>query len=352
MYSGGTPNISNRSYYDGNIPFIKSGEINLNSTKECLSKLGLENSSAKLISSGDILIALYGATAGNIAISKINGAINQAVLCLNVDINKYYFYYYFQSKIDYWLSKYLQGGQPNLSAELLSKFHINYTSNNYEQEKISLFLKLLDNKIDVNERKIEALKKYRKGLLKIVCEQGHVCLLGEVLKEEIHKTKINNEYPIISSTSEGVFLQKDYFNHQVASDNNVGYKIIRKNQIVFSPQNLWLGNINLNDKYDVGCVSPSYKIYSFDTELIDPQFFIEYLKTPYMLYQYKLCSEQGASVVRRNLDLSSFLELKITLPNSEKQKIIGALKTHLDLLNRQLFLLKRVKSFLLQNMFI
>ena len=185
-----------------------------------------------------------------------------------------------------------------------------------------------------------------------MCEKGHVCLLGEVLKEEIHKTKVNNEYPIISSTSEGVFLQKDYFNHQVASDNNVGYKIIRKNQIVFSPQNLWLGNINLNDKYDVGCVSPSYKIYSFDTAFIEPQFFIEYLKTSYMLYQYKLCSEQGASVVRRNLDLSSFLELKITLPNLEKQKIIGTLKTHLDLLDRQLFLLRQIKSFLLQNMFI
>ena len=185
-----------------------------------------------------------------------------------------------------------------------------------------------------------------------MCKHGCVCLLGEVLREEIHKTKINNEHPIISSTSEGVFLQKDYFNHQVASNNNIGYKIIRKNQIVFSPQNLWLGNINLNDKYDVGCVSPSYKIYSFDTELIDPQFFIEYLKTPYMLYQYKLCSEQGASVVRRNLDLSSFLKLKIILPNLEIQKIIGVLKTHLDLLDRQLFLLRQIKSFLLQNMFI
>ena len=176
--------------------------------------------------------------------------------------------------------------------------------------------------------------------------------MGEVLNEEIHKTKVNNEYPIISSTSEGVFLQKDYFNHQVASNNNVGYKIIRRNQIVFSPQNLWLGNINLNDKYDVGCVSPSYKIYSFNTELIDPQFFIEYLKTPYMLYQYKLCSEQGASVIRRNLDLSLFLELKIILPNLETQKIIGALKTHLDLLDKQLFLLRQIKKFLLQNMFI
>lgn len=221
-----------------------------------------------------------------------------------------------------------------------------------EQEKIGKFLCLIEKKCNLISLKIEVLKKYRKGLLKIVCEQGHVCLLGEVLSEEIHKTKVNNEYPIISSTSEGVFLQKDYFNHQVASDNNVGYKIIRRNQIVFSPQNLWLGNINLNDKYDVGCVSPSYKIYSFDTELIDPQFFIEYLKTPYMLYRYKLCSEQGASVVRRNLDLSSFLEIKITIPDLETQKIIGALKTHLDLLDRQLFLLKQVKSFLFQNMFI
>ena len=221
-----------------------------------------------------------------------------------------------------------------------------------EQQKISKFLSFLDFKINVIKNKISTLKKYRKGLLKIVCEQGHVCLLDEVLSEEIHKTKVNNEYPIISSTREGVFLQKDYFNHQVASDNNVGYKIIRRNQIVFSPQNLWLGNINLNDKYDVGCVSPSYKIYSFDTELIDPQFFIEYLKTPYMFYQYKLCSDQGASVVRRNLDLSSFLDIKITLPDLETQKIIGALKTHLDLLDRQLFLLKKVKSFLFQNMFI
>ena len=227
-----------------------------------------------------------------------------------------------------------------------------YYPEKLEQQKIVDLFEYIDTKIALLEKKIEALKKYRKGLLKIVCKHGCVCLLGEVLREEIHKTKINNEHPIISSTSEGVFLQKDYFNHQVASNNNIGYKIIRKNQIVFSPQNLWLGNINLNDKYDVGCVSPSYKIYSFDTELIDPQFFIEYLKTPYMLYQYKLCSEQGASVVRRNLDLSSFLKLKIILPNLEIQKIIGVLKTHLDLLDRQLFLLRQIKSFLLQNMFI
>ena len=239
-----------------------------------------------------------------------------------------------------------------ISHKEISKLKINFPINKHEQEKIGLFFDLIDNKIQIIKNKVEALKKYKKRLLKIVCKQDRVCILGDVLREEIHKTKVNNQYPIISSTSEGVFLQKKYFNHQVASDNNVGYKIIIKNQIVFSPQNLWLGNINLNDKYDIGCVSPSYKIYSINTELIDPQFFIEYLKTPYMLYQYKLCSEQGASVVRRNLDLSSFLKLKIALPNLETQKIIGVLRTRLDLLGKQLLLLKNIKSFLLKNMFI
>ena len=289
-------------------------------------------------------------------ILNIGGAIHDGWLLISEfsnEFNKEFLRAYLESNIcKSQYNKAAAGGVvSNLNKEIVKSIYVSYPSI-IEQNKIARFLSLTDYKLEVLEAKIATLKKYRKGLLKIVCEKGHVCLLGEVLKEEIHKTKVNNEYPIISSTSEGVFLQKDYFNHQVASDNNVGYKILRKNQIVFSPQNLWLGNINLNDKYDVGCVSPSYKIYSFDTAFIEPQFLIEYLKTSYMLYQYKLCSEQGASVVRRNLDLSSFLELKITLPNLEKQKIIGTLKTHLDLLDRQFFLLRQIKSFLLQNMFI
>jgi type I restriction enzyme S subunit len=82
FYSGGTPLTSRREYFDGDIPFIRSGEINSDKTEQFISQLGLKNSSAKMVAKGDILFALYGATSGEVGISKLNGAINQAVLCI------------------------------------------------------------------------------------------------------------------------------------------------------------------------------------------------------------------------------------------------------------------------------
>ena len=76
-FSGGTPSASNKAYYDGDIPFIKSGEINDAKTEQFINEIALANSSAKIVNKGDLLLALYGATSGEIAISKLEGAINQ-----------------------------------------------------------------------------------------------------------------------------------------------------------------------------------------------------------------------------------------------------------------------------------
>ena len=74
-YSGGTPNVATSSFYGGNIPFIRSGEIKESTTELSLTKEGLENSSAKMVKKGDILYALYGATSGEVSISLINGRL-------------------------------------------------------------------------------------------------------------------------------------------------------------------------------------------------------------------------------------------------------------------------------------
>ena len=75
-------------------------------------------------------------------------------------------------------------------------------------------------------------------------------------------------------------------------------------------KNLWLGNINLNNDFEIGMVSPSYKIYEIDNS-INSSWLITMLKSQNMLYKYKQISEQGASVVRRNLDLSQFFRNNI-----------------------------------------
>ena len=92
FYSGGTPSTSIREYYEGTIPFIKSGEIYGEITEQFLNDIALKNSSAKMVFKGDILYALYGANSGEVAISKIEGAINQAVLCVRTELNNLFIY--------------------------------------------------------------------------------------------------------------------------------------------------------------------------------------------------------------------------------------------------------------------
>ena len=89
-YSGGTPSTQVPEYYDGEISFINSGDLNqrhIKSVKGMLSILGVENSSAKFVKKNTLLMALYGATAGVVAITHIDAVINQAVLAIVVKEN-------------------------------------------------------------------------------------------------------------------------------------------------------------------------------------------------------------------------------------------------------------------------
>ncbi|HJD95744.1 MAG TPA: restriction endonuclease subunit S, partial [Bacteroides togonis] len=100
-YSGGTPKTTEKKYYGGNIPFIRSAEIGKDKTELSITQEGLNNSSAKMIQKGDLLIALYGANSGDIAISKIDGAINQAILCIKAKSNNLFIYYTLLKKQKY-----------------------------------------------------------------------------------------------------------------------------------------------------------------------------------------------------------------------------------------------------------
>ncbi|SEP96139.1 type I restriction enzyme, S subunit, partial [Ignavigranum ruoffiae] len=136
-FSGGTPSVKNKEYYNGHIPFIRSGEIYNETTELFISESGLINSSAKLVNVGDILLALYGATSGEASLSKIKGAINQAILAIiPIKIDKKFLLYWLINNKDKILSTYLQGGQGNLSASIVKDLVISYPKNIKEQKKI------------------------------------------------------------------------------------------------------------------------------------------------------------------------------------------------------------------------
>lgn len=172
--------------------------------------------------------------------------------------------------------------------------------------------------------------------------------LGEMLKEFSIKSKAEDEYTVLSSTNSGMEIRDG----RVSGTSNLGYKIIEDGDLVLSPQNLWLGNINVND-IGKGLVSPSYKTFKFvdlDSQFIEPQ-----LRLPRMLEEYKNTSTQGASVVRRNLELDSFYQIPIRVPSWKEQKKIGSFFKQLEdivtLHQRELELLKDIKKSLLKKMF-
>ena len=240
-----------------------------------------------------------------------------------------------------------------INSDNLSKIEV-FIPSKKEQAKTTEFLLLLYKKIELLESKISILKKYKKGFVNKMIFGDIKVPLENFLSETSERTTINNQYDIISSTVEGCFLQKEYFNHQVASQNNSGYKIVKRNQIIFSPQNLWLGNINLNEEFEIGIVSPSYKV--FNILKINPKYLIELLKTNKMKYLYKICSEQGASVVRRNLNMEQLLKSKISIHNKNMQnKIANLLFCYDKILRNYKIKLKQLhllKLQLLKNLFI
>ena len=163
-FSGGTPKSTEKKYYGGSTPFIRSAEIAKNSTELFLTDEGLKNSSAKLVKKGDLLIALYGANSGDVAISKIDGAINQAILCLRSDFSNEFVSHYFFLKKDWITRRYLQGGQGNLSGQIVKSIEL-YFPKQEEQQKIASCLSALDELIMAQAEKIEQLKMHKKGLM-------------------------------------------------------------------------------------------------------------------------------------------------------------------------------------------
>ena len=163
-YSGGTPDTTRVEFYDGDIPFIRSAEIDKNDTELFLTQEGLSNSAAKLVAKGDVLVALYGANSGDVALAKIDGAINQAILCLKSENSNAFIYQYLAHIKNWIVSTYIQGGQGNLSAEIVKSIKLCFPTPE-EQQKIASCLTSLDDLITAQTQQLAALKTHKKGLM-------------------------------------------------------------------------------------------------------------------------------------------------------------------------------------------
>ena len=213
FYSGGTPSSTQKNFYNGEIPFIRSGEIHSETTELTLTQEGLNNSSAKLVKEGDLLLALYGATSGDIAISQINGAINQAILCIRSKHNNQFIKSTWVKHCSHILQVYLQGGQGNLSAEIVKKLKFSFP-NNKEQKKIADFVSLLEDRIATQIKIIEDLKKLKSAIRAKLFSQIETSCESNIQIRDMLNYEQPSEY-IVQSTEYSDEYEIENWNAQV-----------------------------------------------------------------------------------------------------------------------------------------
>lgn len=221
--SGGTPSRKNPSYYEGTIPWIKTGELDddyIFQTEEHISEEALAHSSAKIFPINTIVIAMYGATIGKVGIMGMNASTNQACACgvCSPAINYQYLFYYACSQKDSFILKAKGGAQPNISQEII-KTHSVPLPPLPEQQRIVDRIESLFAKLDEAKEKAQAVVdgfEIRKVAIL------HKAFTGELTARWRRENSIskseweNRRLSQISTIISGYAFSSNDFNHQNA----------------------------------------------------------------------------------------------------------------------------------------
>ena len=320
-----------------------------------------------LIQENDILITLTGTTnkkdyGYTVQMEQPkNLLLNQRCALIRASkVNEKYLFYLLNSndflKQFYASSTGGTGNQTNVSINDMLDFKV-CISNENDQLKISNILSALDKKILTQIKIIDDLvlqKKYIISSLLKSIQDNEKIMLKDILFDYNIKTTINNEYPVLSSTASGMYLQSDYFNKETSSDNTIGYKIVPRGYCTYrSMSDTGLFTFNIQNLVEKGIVSPAYPVFSSNDDYIN-EFIILYLNNSSYIKKQILELKSGGT--RFALPFSTLCTLKI--PKLEKEKQLSLIKTitafERKIENEEIILnaLHQQKIFLLNNMFI
>ncbi|MCT3509907.1 restriction endonuclease subunit S [Lactobacillus delbrueckii subsp. bulgaricus] len=354
-YSGGTPTAGTSNYYGGAIPFIRSGEISKDSTELTITEEGLNNSAAKLVKRGDILYALYGATSGEVSISRLDGAINQAILAIKpcIGYDSYLLMSLLKNEKKKIRKKFLQGGQGNLSARIVKNIKLDIPSIN-EQTKIGCLLLQLDRTITLHEEKKHQLERLKSALLQkmFADKSGYPPVRFEGFSNEWGHCKLRDVADITTgSRNHQDSVTDGKYPFFVRSD-----KVERLNEYDFDTKAILVpgdGRIGEIFHYYNGKFALHQRVYKVDNfNGINELFLLGLFKYSFKEHALRLNAQGTVPSLR----LPMFTNWSISVPMITEQERIGVffqkLERTISLYDHKLELLKKVKRSMLQAMFI
>ena len=351
--SGTTPTSSHIDYYNSeDICWIQSGDLYktsyISNTAVSLSAKALHLSALQIYAAPFIVVAMYGASVGNIAISTIDACSNQACCCIKPDNNndlKFMYYWLSMCKIDF-LSQSIGGGQPNISqSKIKNQFY--YRPQLSEQKVIANFLDSKCSEIDAIsadiQKEIEILEQYKRSVITEAVTKGlnpdaemkdsgigYIGIIPNhwvVEKIKYHLKYRGNRNPggvqVLSVYREYGVIPKDSRddNHNVTSEDTSNYRYVRVGDFVINKMKAWQGSMAISD-YE-GIVSPAYYVYEFSDEHFDRKYF-HYLLRNKMYATEFLRVSGGIRVGQWDLSAYDFENTMVPMPPIKEQKKIAA----------------------------
>jgi type I restriction enzyme, S subunit len=384
--SGGTPTRGNSRYYDGDIPWIKSGELEddvIDHAEEFITEDGLHNSSAKVFPKGTLLVALYGATVGKTGVLTIDAATNQAVCAVmpkSNDVTITYLHWFLRHKRSDFLGNSFGGAQPNISQKVLRETVLPLPSVDVQQS-ITDFLQAVEARkrgkavsvptlpsrlADVPRlvARIEALAakiEEARGLRRLAVEEAEA-LMGAALVN-VFKGQPNTDVIALGNVAN---YQRGRFSHRPRNDSRFydgPYPFIQINDIPKNKKLITEYSQSLNDEglgiskmfptgtlvISIAATIGAVSILGFDSCMPDSLVGIaadkekttnDYLYY-FMCYEQSHLSEIAPSSAQKNINIRILNDVKLPVPSLEEQRRIVV---YLDGLQARVDALKQLQA--------
>ncbi|EBZ0012623.1 hypothetical protein D5X65_03325 [Salmonella enterica subsp. enterica serovar Suberu] len=358
--SGGTPSRSHDEYYNGNIPWIKTGDLGpklITEASEYITDAGVKNSSAKYFPKGSVAIAMYGATIGKTSILGIDATTNQACAVgspIEGITSSIFLYYFLLNEKNAFIKKGKGGAQPNISQAVIKEHPLSlppYTEQKIIAEKLDTLLAQVDSTKARLEQIPQILKRFRQAVLaaavtgrltkeyndctkKTIELENYKISIPKKWNETILNNVINTQRPLCygvvqpgDDINDGIELIRVcdindgevVLNHlrRISKEIDIQYKRskVQKNDILITIVGaigrigIVRENINVNIARAVARVSP-------ESKFIIPMFLHIWLSSPIMQTWLVQSSKE---VARKTLNLKDLKEAFVPLPSIEEQ---------------------------------
>jgi type I restriction enzyme S subunit len=370
--SGGTPSRSKSEYYKGTIPWVKSGELNYGlilDTEEHISDEAVNNSSAKIFPEGTLLIALYGATIGKLAILGVPATTNQAICGIyknELFETKFLFNYLFHKRQKL-IEQGTGGAQPNISQTILKKLLLPLAPLP-EQRAIAAKIEQLFSELDNGIANLKAAKSkleiYRQAILKqafegeltiewrkkklLKIEDWEIYKLGELVKTidgdrgknypKSHEL-LDSGFCLFLSTKnvrkgEFVFDENQFISDE--KDKTLRGGKLEVNDVVITTRGT-LGNVALYDeriKFKNMRVNSGMLILRVkDSNQLSQNFLMQFINSSIFFRQLKA---KQSGTAQPQIPANVLREIEINLPSevTEQTQIVQEIETRLSVCDK------------------